>query len=74
MVVNEGHTAILSAQAIQQFQLMTVNSDNMMSVDSPPAQSDLIAEFSDDSSNVSMADLSKWSQITSHSKASSRRA
>ena len=26
---------------------MTVNSDNIMSVDSPPAQSDLIAEFSD---------------------------
>lgn len=30
VVVKEGHTAILSAQAIQQFQLMTVNSDNII--------------------------------------------
>lgn len=47
VVVNEGHTAILSAQAIQQFQLMTINSDNIISVDSLLAQSDLIAESSD---------------------------
>lgn len=36
VAVKEGHTVILSAQAIQQFQLMTVNSDNIMSVDSHP--------------------------------------
>ena len=47
VVVSQGHMAILGAQAIQQFQLMTVNGDYIMSVDFPPAQSDLILEFSD---------------------------
>ena len=51
VVVNEGHTAILGAQAIQHFQLMSVNSDNIMSVADapsvPPAQPNLIREFDD---------------------------
>ena len=51
VVVNEGHTAILGAQAIQYFQLMSVNSDNIMSVADapsvPPAQPNLIREFDD---------------------------
>ena len=51
VVVNEGHTAILGAQAIQHFQLMSVNSDNIMSVAGapsvPPAQPNLIREFDD---------------------------
>ena len=51
VVVNEGHTAILGAQAIQHFQLMSVNSDNIMTVADapsvPPAQPDLTREFDD---------------------------
>ena len=51
VVVNEDHTAILGAQAIQHFQLMSVNSDNIMSVaDAPsvsPAQPNLVREFDD---------------------------
>ena len=51
VVVNEGHTAILGAQSIQHFQLMSVNSDNIMSVADapsvPPAQPNLIREFDD---------------------------
>ena len=51
VVVNEGHTAILGAQAIQHFQLMSVNSDNIMSVADapsvPPAQPNLVHEFDD---------------------------
>ena len=52
VVVNEGHTAILRAQATQHFQLMSVNSDNIMSVADapsvPPAQPNLIREFDDE--------------------------
>ena len=51
VVVNEGHTAILGVQAIQHFQLMPENSDNIMSVagapSMPPAQPNLIREFDD---------------------------
>ena len=50
-MVNESHTAILGAQAIQHFQLMSVNSDNIMSVADapsvPPAQPNVIREFDD---------------------------
>ena len=38
---------ILGAQAIQQFQLVTVNTDNIMSVDSPLVHRDIINEFQD---------------------------
>ena len=52
VVVNEGHTAILGAQATQHFQLMSVNSDNIMCVADapsvPPAQPNLIREFNDE--------------------------
>ena len=51
VVVNKGHTAILGAQAIQHFQLMSVNSDNIMSVADAPSvpltQPNLIREFDD---------------------------
>ena len=51
VVVNKGHTVILGAQAIQHFQLMSVNSDNIMSIaDVPsvqPTQPNLIREFDD---------------------------
>ena len=51
VVVNEGNTVILGAQVIQHFQLMSVNSDNIMSIadapSMPPAQPNLIREFDD---------------------------
>ena len=47
VVVKEGHMPILGAQAIQQFQFVTVNTDNIMSVDSPLVHHDIINEFQD---------------------------
>ena len=47
-VVSNGHTALLGAQSIQQFGLITVNTDNIMSVsDAIPAQPDVVSEFED---------------------------
>jgi len=47
-VVAEGHVPILGAQAIQQFKLITVNDDNIMSMsDSPANHPDILEEFHD---------------------------
>lgn len=47
-VVSRGHTALLGAEAIQQFGLITVNTDKIMSVsDEPPSQQDIVSEFQD---------------------------
>ena len=47
-VVPNEHTALLGAQSIQQFGLITVNTDNIMSVsDAIPAQPDVVSEFED---------------------------
>ena len=47
-IVPNGHTALLGAQSIQQFGLITVNTDNIMSVsDAIPAQPDVVSEFED---------------------------
>lgn len=51
IVVAKGHMPILGAQAIQEFKLMTINSDNIMSVmiavPSQPHNNDIVAEFRD---------------------------
>ncbi|EDO28761.1 predicted protein [Nematostella vectensis] len=48
LVVNQGHRPILGAQAIQQFQLMTINSDNILSVNEfQSTQQDIVSEFGD---------------------------
>ena len=51
LVVAKSHMSILSAQAIQQFKLMTMNSDNITSVMTAapvqPHNNDIIAEFKD---------------------------
>jgi len=51
LVVAKGHMPILGAQTIQEFKLMTINSDNIMSVmTAAPAQphnNDIVAEFKD---------------------------
>ena len=47
-VVPNGHTALLGAQSIQQFGLITVNTDNILSVsDAIPAQPDVVSKFGD---------------------------
>ena len=51
LVVAKGHMPILGAQAIQEFKLMTINSDNIMSVmtaapaPAQPHNNDIVAEF-----------------------------
>ena len=51
LVVAKGHMLILGAQAIQEFKLMTINSDNIMSVMTAahvqPHNNDIVAEFKD---------------------------
>ena len=53
LVVAKGHMPILGAQAIQEFKLMTINSDNIMSVmtaapaPTQPHNNDIVAEFKD---------------------------
>lgn len=48
LVVAKGHMAILGAQANQEFKLMTINSDNIMSVmTAAPTQPHIVAEFKD---------------------------
>ena len=47
-VVPRGHIALLGAQTVQQFSLITVNTDNIMSVsDTAAAQPDIVSEFED---------------------------
>lgn len=47
-VVPRGHTALLGAQTVQQFSLITVNTDNIMSVsDTAAAQPDIVSESED---------------------------
>ncbi|KAK2566260.1 hypothetical protein P5673_009736 [Acropora cervicornis] len=45
--ISKGHMTIRGAQAIQQFQLTTVNTDNTISVDSSLVHHDILNEFLD---------------------------
>ena len=45
-VVPSGHTALLGAETVQQFGLITVNADKIMSLsDEPPTKQDFVSEF-----------------------------
>ena len=47
-VVPSGHTALLGAETVQQFGLITVNADKIMSLsDEPPTKQDFVSEFDD---------------------------
>ena len=47
-VVPSGHTALLGAETVQQFGLIMVNADKIMSLsDEPPTKQDFVSEFDD---------------------------